>query len=227
MMYTNPKSSHIDVIPPQPLVLEPAGSENAHYFFTHEEVRGLGNIFSLSYRHFIELHEYVHLRHVLEFIDHSNPQLSLSATSQTAFHQPVADYLATHLADIYKLPASLASDIKTCLQEAVMNAVIHGNLVIKHDEQTRWDFQKYIDKVTHAIKDMELSLKRVSVYVWASDEHITICVADQGKGFNLNQPTPYTTSPYGRGLVLIRHMCHRLWQTQPNYIYMQFLRKIT
>lgn len=223
MMYTIQEA--IQALPPALLNQEVQQRETPHYFFTHGKIQDyFGKLLGKPYQHFIEMHEYVHLVKVLEFIQLANPLVSLSITSHTAFNQPISDFFTAHLASQYRLPTPLFSDIKTCLQEAVMNSIIHGNLQVRHDDAGCGNFQSYISNIVRTIGDTELALKRVSIFAWVSDEHITFCVGDQGHGFSIDQPAPFPTSPYGRGLILIRNMCHRIWQTQPNNIYMQFLR---
>lgn len=75
-------------------------------------------------------------------------------------------------------------DIKLALEEALVNAIKHGNRL-----------------------DPRLS---VSVLVQSTDDSLTISVSDQGKGFdfrNVPDPTkePHLSRPSGRGVFLIRN----------------------
>ncbi|MDX2073654.1 MAG: ATP-binding protein [Alphaproteobacteria bacterium] len=200
-----------------------ARQERSHYFFTEEEACLLSAIMDKPYRHFIEVREYAHLGKVLAFIRGETPQYSLSLTTRSAFRQPVAEVLSRHLGEQCNLSPGRISDIKTCVQEAVMNAIIHGNLMIEPANRATDHFRHYLDSISAAAEDEVLGLKRVSVFAWIDDQRLTICVCDQGAGFSLDQPTSDIAAPYGRGLPLIRAMSHRLWQTAPNRLYMQFL----
>jgi anti-sigma regulatory factor (Ser/Thr protein kinase) len=202
----------------------PLPAQSTHCFFNNDEVDSYPKLLAKPYQHFIEMHEYVHLGNALAFIRDEYPDISLSLTTKTAFRQPIADFFAQHLANQRDFSEGVIMRIKTCLQEAVMNSIIHGNLAIEHDGDAKDNFQHYLEKISRHIDDESLSLKRICIFAWLTERHITLCVSDQGKGFGLNQPAVNIAEPYGRGLFLIRNMCGRLWQTQPNHLYMQFTR---
>lgn len=218
MQFTQPILSTIHIP-----TLAVANERRSHYFFDTEEMRTFLAMMDRPYQHFVEMGEVAHLGHVLAFIRQEQPHLSVSLTTHTAFKQPVADLLSKYIAKHYGFSATLASDIKTCLQEAIMNSIIHGNLSIGHVKGSDEQFQNYLERISATINDETFSLKRVSIYLWRSDEHVTVCVSDQGRGFDLNQPTPDIAVPYGRGLPLIRTIAHRVWQSRPNHLSMQFL----
>jgi anti-sigma regulatory factor (Ser/Thr protein kinase) len=208
---------------PLPFFFNHENADNrSHYFFTSDEINSFQDLLTKPYQHFVEMREYVHLSQVLSFVRSEHPHISLSLTTETAFKQPVADFFTAHIARKRAIAAETMSDIKTCLQEAVMNAIIHGNLIIEHSGDEIDGFQHYLDQIALRIEDELLGLKRVSVFAWFTDVSITICVSDQGKGFELEQPAIDETKPYGRGLALIRCLASRVWQTKPNNIYMQF-----
>ncbi len=218
---------HYEWLPsnPSPLGMLPHAAEQpSHYFFSGEEIGALHSLLNKPYQHFIEQCAKHECADILDVIREEQPHLSLSITTKTAFRQPVADFFTSALIRAHSLAPMLASDIKTCLQEAVMNSIIYGNLAIRHDENATTDhFQRYLENITAAIQNKKHSLKRISILAWFTEQHITICVADQGAGFNLNQPTPALEIPYGRGLPLIRAMSHAVWQPKPNHLTMQFL----
>ena len=199
-----------------------AMQQRTHHFFSLEKMDSFYQLLEKPYVHFIEMREYVHLSHVLAFIENEYPHVSLSLTTDSAFKQPVADFLAALLARKKSISPSVQSDIKTCVQEAVMNAIIHGNLRIEQQNKAVASFEKYLHNVAQAVGDETLSLQRVSLFAWFTLDSVTICVADQGKGFSLEQPILNEDSPYGRGLPLIRGMSRKIWQTKPNHLYMQF-----
>ncbi len=202
--------------------------KKSHYFFDRASVKRLGALLSKPYKHFIETNEVAQISEVLSFIRTEYPHASLSLTAHSAFTQPVADLFSSCLAERHRLTLSLQEDIKTCLQEAIMNAVIHGSLGIASPDSVQKNFsvnsfQDYMEKVSEKINDNTLGLKRISVYSWSTENHMTICVADQGRGFDINQPAATDPqSPYGRGLELIRGLAQSIWQEDSQCLYMQF-----
>jgi len=197
-------------------------SHPSHCFFSSEEVRSFPELLKKPYKHFIEMREYLYLGKVLQFIRDEYPHVSMSLTTSTAFRQPVADFFTTHISSQCDFSAELMADIKTCLQEAVMNSIIHGNLCIAHEKPE--DFHLYLENISQTANRSEAGLKRVSIFAWITDQHVTLCVSDQGKGFVIEPQEQVASSPYGRGLSLISHMCARTWHTQPSNFYMQFNR---
>ena len=105
-----------------------------------------------------------------------------------------------------------------------MNAIIHGNLQISHPAPDTAHFQEYLENISHALLNEALALQRISIYAWFTSAHVTICISDQGKGFTLEQPDAAIDQPYGHGLMLIRKLAYRIWQTSPNNLYIQFPR---
>lgn len=196
--------------------------DHSHCFFGAADIASFAQLLEKPYRHFIEMSEYVHLPHVLDFIRGEYPHISLSLTTKTAFRQPVAELMARHIAQQHPVSEHVMMDIRTCLQEAIMNSIIHGNLMIEHDGGANDHFGDYLDTIGKRMEDDSLSLRRISIYGWFTNRHITLCVADQGRGFTLEQPHLALETPFGRGLGLIRHMTSGLWQTVSNRLYMQF-----
>lgn len=208
-----------------PSGLTPAALHHApesHYFFNTVDVDSFTLMLRRPHEHFIEMREYVQMGNVLEFIRNEYPHTSLSLTTDTAFRQPVADFYTQHLARLRPLSPELMNDIRTCLQEAIMNSIIHGNLKVEHDKNDIADFPDYLERVSTALKKEEYALKRISLFTWFTMSHITVCVADEGPGFAIEQPPYNPVMPYGRGLPLIRAIAQQVWQLRPNHISMQF-----
>lgn len=192
------------------------------YFITSDEMAQLGSLMQQPYHHFIEAREQVQLPQVLDFIRYEHPHMTLSVTSQTAFRHPIAEYAARHIA-ARMLPAREGYQaMRTCLQEAVLNAVIHGNLRMQGQHHGMAGFQEYMQEITRRIADEDAGLLRVNIHAWFTEHHITLCVADSGPGFVMEQLQADVLSPHGRGLLMIRDMASGCWQGAPNQLYMQF-----
>jgi len=85
----------------------------------------------------------------------------------------------------YAPDGSLSFDIKLCVEEAVLNAIAHGN---RRDKD-----------------------KRVRIAYWVEDGRLIVEVEDEGRGFdyrNISNPTEEGNilKASGRGVFLIRHL---------------------
>lgn len=194
----------------------------SHYMFGSEELKDFRTLFDKPTQHFIEMGDTAYSEYAVAFIGEEYPHISLTLSTQTAFRQPVAECFSAHLANMHVVGRLRASDIRTCLQEAIMNSIIHGNLATPQEGRLTSHFQQYMENISANIADHKQGRKRISIFAWHTTRHITLCVSDQGEGFTLDQPETDITIPYGRGLPLIRAMSDRVWQTLPNHFYMQF-----
>lgn len=97
----------------------------------------------------------------------------------------VLEALVEEVADKYQVSEDTFANMMTCLNEAAMNAILHGN---KLDEN-----------------------KTVYVNVEADNRRIVWTVADEGPGFNYNN-LPDPTEPdrleelTGRGVFILKHL---------------------
>ncbi len=96
----------------------------------------------------------------------------------------VIDELGSH-----KVDESSLYDIKLCIEEAVINAIVHGN---KRDKR-----------------------KTVKIAYWIKDDHLNIEVEDEGNGFDyrhLSDPTAGENiiKGSGRGVYLIKNLMDKM-----------------
>ena len=89
----------------------------------------------------------------------------------------------------YRVDDSTIFDIRLCVEEAVINAIMHGNK-----------------------KDAE---KKVTVVYWVEDGKLHVEVADEGKGFDCGHLTDPTLQnnimrDCGRGVFLIKHLAEKI-----------------
>ncbi len=142
---------------------------------------------------------------------------------ELAKDQPVPENLAFVLNNdlsligplIENLQAALPSwsdrdrlQIGMAIDEALVNAMHHGNLEVKSDLRDV-DETKYYDQINSRRTQKPYCDRRVSVQAEFSEQHVCIQISDEGPGFDPNSIEDPTTDANvqrigGRGLFLIR-----------------------
>ncbi|TWU21572.1 Chemotaxis protein CheY [Novipirellula galeiformis] len=98
--------------------------------------------------------------------------------------------------------------IAMALDEAIVNAMVHGNLEIASELKCIEDGQPYLDKIQERLADPAYSNRRVHFSLRADRHGAVFTIRDEGPGFNLSD-VPDPTDPSnldkegGRGLLLI------------------------
>ncbi|RYD78390.1 MAG: ATP-binding protein [Sphingobacteriales bacterium] len=110
--------------------------------------------------------------------------------------------LIEEIADKYKIGEDVFANMMTCLNEAVMNAILHGN---KLDEK-----------------------KKVIINAEADNKRITWTITDEGEGFDYTHLAD-PTSPEnlenltGRGVFIIKHLADQcIFNSRGNEIELHF-----
>ena len=98
--------------------------------------------------------------------------------------------------------------IGMAIDEALVNAMHHGNLEVKSDLRDS-DEAEYYDQINARQAQKPFCDRRVSVQAEFSDQHVCIQISDEGPGFDPNRIEDPTTDENvqrigGRGLFLIR-----------------------
>ncbi|QDV71343.1 putative transcriptional regulatory protein TcrX [Rosistilla carotiformis] len=99
--------------------------------------------------------------------------------------------------------------IGIALDEALRNAMIHGNLEVPSSLRDQDCGQAYIDMIQARLKEEHYASRRVFVKLTANPEQAVFVITDQGPGFDVSK-LPDPTDPEnweavsGRGLLLIR-----------------------
>ncbi len=131
----------------------------------------------------------------------------LSLATATAFSLVLAPLVGGVLAARRVLASDKQSVVELCLQEAVANAVIHGNLGISSSAKDHPEgYRVYSQLVNSRLGDLELRQRRVEVFARWSGGALDISVADQGIGFDVAKlPAEIGShSRSGRGFVFMR-----------------------
>jgi phosphoserine phosphatase RsbU/P len=131
--------------------------------------------------------------------------LAVSLFSDTAYHQPVARYIAGHPALREHTSATVQANIEISLHEAIANAVIHGNFATNSNHKDAESFETHYQHIEHCLMQPDLCAKRVDIVVTIDPLHIAVTVTDQGAGYQLStQQSTTHDSLHGRGISLIQ-----------------------
>jgi len=100
--------------------------------------------------------------------------------------------------------------VRLAVQEAILNAVEHGNLELDSRwKEERWgETDKFSAVRSERLQDPTFANRMVTVTSWFDGEVIEIVVKDQGKGFVPTQPINMgknNLSCFGRGLTLMNN----------------------
>lgn len=98
------------------------------YYFNLSENLSLSSVLRKSYCFFLETGTRDVLENALEDMFVINPMFALSLTTATAYHSDTSSIIACALEERFFLDMQKRIAIRTCLQEALANAIIHGNL---------------------------------------------------------------------------------------------------
>ena len=97
-------------------------------------------------------------------------------------------------------------NILSALHEALLNAIIHGNLGAHSDYNNTYKMFDHFAAITHMLHTKEL--KTITLQVEFPENGVIISVTDQGNGFSENAIVPPGESAlHGRGMAIIRECC--------------------
>jgi len=137
----------------------------------------------------------------------------LSLTTGTIFSLQVAALISGALAGRGVISAELRSVVELCLQEAVANAIVHGNLGIASTAKDHPEgFRVFSQLVTERLRDPALRRRRIDLFTRWSDRAVDISVVDQGAGFN-SAAIPAEVdgaARSGRGFIFMRALASRV-----------------
>ncbi len=150
-------------------------------------------------------------------------QMQISIHSQPDMIPSVVAFLQDRLKLYCKLHKLNVRNIGLCLHEALVNAVIHGNLEIpsalKNDSPE--EFERLLCE--RAVIP-EYANRQVAIRGQVTTSQLQIEIEDQGKGFNpqiLDLSDPTKMIPSGRGLLIITAFMDRVsWNRSGNCITM-------
>ena len=142
------------------------------------------------------------------FSSEMNQELRLSVPSDRRMIYPVVKMLQKFCERIGLLSAREQMRAGVALEEALINAIVHGNLEVssKLRELDDGSFEKLI---ALRLAKSPYQHRHVAVIARYSNSEVTFVIRDEGPGFDVSSiPDPtieeYVSRPHGRGLLLMR-----------------------
>lgn len=123
----------------------------------------------------------------------------------TSSYKMVLSYtVSKYLARKLELTSERAYSINIALHEAITNAIIHGNLELQSNFNDLESFVFYYDEVEKRLKTPPYNKRRITVEVEVLEDLITVCVVNEGKGYNATEVRKKTLEePSGKGMSMI------------------------
>ena len=180
-------------------------------FFSFESADDLSSILQRPNRFFLEMGTHNSLSISLAAILIQKPDFALCMTTASAYRASLAHLIASNLNLRFGLQNQKSLHIQTCLQEAIINAIVHGNLSIDSDFSTLTGFDSYHSLIDLRLRQAPYQHRRVSIAAWDHETHLQIAVTDQGTGYKLPEGQKNDELPHGRGLTLIQALSDRCW----------------
>jgi len=181
------------------------------HFFSLERGETLKLILSRPYDSFIEVSQSDDVGTLLDEVFQDSPEIATSITTLTCYKNNTALCIADMLSERFGLLEEKTIDVSTCLQEAIMNAILHGNLGVKSKFDSMASFELYQKEIEKCLENDEHRTKRIYISAWDNHKGLKIAVRDEGKGFSLQKSSANQPTLHGRGLMFIKTMADDVW----------------
>ncbi|OSQ36150.1 SpoIIE family protein phosphatase [Thalassospira mesophila] len=180
----------------------------------------LGALTRLNCNYFIEAYEGLDLGDLSPLRrPYPGPQWDLLAclSTQSAYHLPIARKFVTALRRRNVLDDKIAPTLEIAVQEAFSNSLLHGNMEIDTSGHLSMEkFHALEQKTRDRLADTTYGRRAIILAARGlNDGGVEIFIHDQGRGFAIPAKTDLATMPggestFGRGLSLIKTLCHDL-----------------
>jgi hypothetical protein len=135
--------------------------------------------------------------------------LFASVTTASAYRLPLAHCLSQAIQSRFALSENRCDDIELALQEALSNAVIHGNLSLRSLGNTTLNaLEMFSANLEDHLANPAFACRRIEIRVSLETADLIIDVVDQGAGF-VYKPKPSATAS-GRGINLIAALAKKM-----------------
>ena len=126
----------------------------------------------------------------------------ISLTTASAYRMQLAHRIVQAIARRRSLDEESSYDMELALQEAISNAVIHGNLSVSSlQDPSLTALERFSSEIAEKLANPELANRRLMVAALLDDAGVIIEVIDQGPGFMPGVRKSSVAS--GRGISLI------------------------
>lgn len=183
----------------------------APYFFLLRNHGDLHMALQKPFHTFIESTGQHYAKTCLMKAQEKHPDIFISLTTASAYCFPVAQDICQMLGSRLLLSPALRLDVQTCLQEVLINAIVHGNLQLKSRFTSCESFERYCQQTQQQIMDPLLGQRRIRIYIWHDQHFLTLQVQDEGKALFTLSDEHDAPCPHGRGLFLIRSLSESYW----------------
>ncbi len=134
----------------------------------------------------------------------SRRALVLLLTARAAYRFPVARIYVAALAQRLALSEELCQRVRTALQEAIVNAVIHGNLGLRSGPiSTMQEFSDWQQVVEARLASDPRAASPISIDARWSSAVLYVAVRDSGTGFRRDNAAAAPSRGSGRGLPIV------------------------
>jgi anti-sigma regulatory factor (Ser/Thr protein kinase) len=213
----------LDFLVASPLDADISPAPRTPHFFSLSNPADLAEILRRPGPYFIEIGERQRIDAVTQRMLDVAPDFALSLDNRTAYRCQVARDVAGALDDRFGLDGTKTIQIRTCLQEALANAILHGNLAMRDNMETRLEFDRYYAEIEARLISKSYAGRRIYCSAWASEPGLILAVCDDGSGFQLPRSHQTHEKLHGRGLFLIQSLADRVWLGDDRRtLYMQF-----
>ena len=160
-----------------------------------------------------------------QFMDlpHFYECIEICIYSQTQFITTAGAFLQSRVKPFCQLHKINVRNIGLCLHEALVNAIIHGNLEISSTIKNE-NPEKFEILIKEREVDPAYAERKVVIRCEITSDHLTFEIQDEGKGFDpgtLRFSDPLHIIPTGRGIFIITSFMDKVfWNAEGNMITM-------
>jgi len=147
-------------------------------------------------------------------LDAEKTNLRWEVSTEDAYRSPTAAGIMAELSSLLGFADDHLELIETALHEAILNAVIHGNLQLKSigeefGNQNMMAFESFFEVIETRLQDSERAALKVTIVAEVRSDALTLSVRDQGNGYDVHTVNAPKQAA-GRGLLIIRSVADAL-----------------
>lgn len=162
---------------------------------------------------------------VIELLPFVSGEIQIQIPSRISYVESVIAYLQRLIDPICHSHGINLFNISLCIQEAMTNAIVHGNLDLP-SQLKEHSWEKFESSRKERESDPEYGDKQVTIRYKFSPDHLSFSIEDEGKGFDPktlpNYQDPDSLMSSGRGLLYILTFMDQVdWSSSGNIINMR------